>query len=210
MSKSPTREFLNALRFGNNEYIKFKNKFIGSAETYLRNTDYLAQTNLDIVDTILKTIKNSKVSKDAQKLTYMAPIGTNYTSSSVSVSNASIVDYTFSNTANISLDTNLYVLTHGDNVLVSEKDFTIESHLPLDIKLDTDISLSKNDVLTLRIYEDSEAALIPSSLSKLGMYPAYEPQFKTDTSYQTDLDVIQCHDGSYIPRQNDKIDDFNI
>ena len=208
MSKSPTREFLNALRFGNNEYIKFKNKFIGSAETYLRNTDYLAQTNLDIVDTILKTIKNSKVSKDAQKLTYMAPIGTNYTSSSVSVSNASIVDYTFSNTANISLDTNLYVLTHGDNVLVSEKDFTIESHLPLDIKLDTDISLSKNDVLTLRIYEDSEAALIPSSLSKLGMYPAYEPQFKTDTSYQTDLDVIQCHDGSYIPRQNDKIDDI--
>ena len=208
MTKSSSREFLNALRFGNNEYVKFKNKFIGSAETYLNNTDYLGQTNLEIVDTILKTIKNSKVSKGAHKLTYMAPIGTNYTASSITVSDVSIVDYTFSNTANVALDTNLYTLTHGDNVLVAEKDFIIESHLPLDIKLDSSITLAKNDVLTLRVYEDSEPALIPASLSKLGIYPAYEPQFKTDTSYQTDLDVIQCHDGSYIPRQNDKIDDI--
>ena len=78
MSKSSTRDLLNAMRFGNNEYVKFKNKFIGSAEIYLRNNDYLSQTNLEIVDTVLKTIKNSKVSKDAHKLTYMAPIGTNY------------------------------------------------------------------------------------------------------------------------------------
>ena len=41
MSKSSSREFINSLRFGNNEYIKFKNKFIGSAESYLTNTDYL-------------------------------------------------------------------------------------------------------------------------------------------------------------------------
>ena len=208
MSKSPTREFLNVLRFGNNEYVKFKNKFVNSAETYLRNTDYLGQTNLEIIDTVLKTIKNSKVSVDAHKLTYMAPIGENYKSSSITVSDASIVDYTFSNTANVALDTNLYILTHGNNVLVAEKDFTIESHLPLDIKLDTSITLAKNDVLTLRVYEDSEPALVPSSLSKLGIYPAYQPQFKTDTSYQTDLDVIQCHDGSYVPRQYEKIDDI--
>ena len=208
MSKSPTREFLNVLRFSNNEYVKFKNKFVNSAETYLRNTDYLNQTNLEIIDTVLKTIKNSKVSKDAHKLTYMAPIGTNYTTSSVTVSNASIVDYTFSNTANVALDTNLYVLTHGNDVLVAEKDFTIESHLPLDIKLDTSITLAKDDILSLRVYEDSEAALVPSSLPKLGIYPAYEPQFITDTSYQTNLDVIQCHDGSYVPRQFEKIDDI--
>ena len=208
MSKSSTRDLLNAMRFGNNEYVKFKNKFIGSAEIYLRNNDYLSQTNLEIVDTVLKTIKNSKVSKDAHKLTYMAPIGTNYATTSVTVSNASIVDYTFSNTANVALDTNLFVLTHGNDVLVAEKDFAIESHLPLDIKLDSSITLAKNDVLTLRVYEDSEPALIPSSLSKLGIYPAYEPQFKTDTTYQTNLDVIQCHDGSYVPRQNEKIDNI--
>ena len=40
------------------------------------------------------------------------------------------------------------------------------------------------------------------------MYPAYEPMFMTDTSYQTDLEVIRCHDGSYVPRQNDKIDEI--
>ena len=71
MSKSSSREFINSLRFGNNEYIKFKNKFIGSAESYLTNTDYLGSTNLEIIDTILKTIKSSKILK-TPKLTYMA------------------------------------------------------------------------------------------------------------------------------------------
>ena len=80
MSKSSSREFINSLRFGNNEYIKFKNKFIGSAESYLTNTDYLGSTNLEIIDTILKTIKSSRYLK-TPKLTYMALIGTNYTSS---------------------------------------------------------------------------------------------------------------------------------
>ena len=42
----------------------------------------------------------------------------------------------------------------------------------------------------------------------LGMYRSFQPQFMTDTSYQVDKDVILCHDGSYIPRQNDKIDDI--
>ena len=207
-TKSSTREFSNSLRFGRNEYVKFKNKFLGSTESYLVNNDYLEQTNLEIIDTILKTIKNSKISKDAHKLTYMAPIGTNYTQSTINVSDASVVDYTFDNTANVSIDTTLYVITHNNNVLCSEKDFTIESTLPFDIKLDSSITLAKNDILELRVYEDSEPALIPSSLSKLGMWPAYEPMFMTDTSYQTDLDVIRCHDGSYIPRQNDKIDDI--
>ena len=90
-------------------------------------------------------------------------------------------------------------------MLVSEKDFTIDSYLPFDIKLKTSISLTVGDVLTLNVYEDSEPALIPASLSKLGMYPVFEPEFTTDTSYQVDLDVIRCHDGSYVPRQNDKI-----
>ena len=208
LSRSTSREFLHSLRFGNNEYIKFKNKFISSAETYLNNNDYLSQTNLDIIDTVLKTIKSSKVSKDAHKLTYMAPIGSNYTTSSITVSDASVVEYTFNNTANVALDTNLYTITHGNEVLVSEKDFTVESYLPFDITLDASITVTAGDVLTLNVYEDSEPALVPSSLSKLGMYPTFEPQFTTDTSYQTNLDVIQCHDGSYVPRQNEKIDNI--
>ena len=53
-----------------------------------------------------------------------------------------------------------------------------------------------------------QIALIPASLSKLGIWPTYEIMFMTDTLTQTDLAVIRCHDGSYIPRQNDKIDDI--
>ena len=208
LSKSPSRDFINALRFGGNEYIKFKNKFIGSAESYLNNNDYLQQTNLEIIDTVLKTIKSSKVSKEAHSLSYMAPIGTSYTTTSVRVSNASVLDYTFDNTIDLDSDTVLFVITHNNNVLCAEKDFTVESTLPLDIKLSSNVNLSKNDTLEVRIYDDSEESLVPASLSKLGIAPAYEPMFMSDTSYQTDLDVIRCHDGSYIPRQNEKIDDI--
>ena len=143
MSKSSSREFINSLRFGNNEYIKFKNKFIGSAESYLTNTDYLGSTNLEIIDTILKTIKSSKISKDAHKLTYMAPIGTNYTSSLITITDTSVVDYTFDNLTSVNLDTTLYTLTLNNRVLCAEKDFVIESASPFDNQVGQQYYISK-------------------------------------------------------------------
>ena len=207
-SKNESRNLINALRFGNDQYNNFKNKFISGLEVYLNNNDYLDQTNLEILDTVLKTLKSSKVTSGGFDLSYMIPIGADYTNEEISISNVSLQEYTFSNTANISLDKNLHILQHNNTVLCADKDYTVNSYLPFDITLDNNITLAENDTLNLRIYEDSESADVPASLSKLGMFRAFRPQFMTDTSYQVDKDVILCHDGSYVIRQNDKIDDI--
>ena len=208
LSKNENRNIINSLRFGNDEYNKFKRKFLTNLELYLKNNDYLSQTNLEILDTVLKTLKATKLARDSFDLTYMVPIGTDYTSESLNVSNVSVKDYTFTNTANVALDKNLHILLHNDTVLCADKDYTIESSLPFDIKLDSSVTLAVDDKITLRSYENSESAGVPTSLPKLGMYRAFQPQFITDTSYQTDKDVILCHDGSYVIKQNDKIDEI--
>ena len=208
LSKNENRNLLNALRFSNDEYNKFKRKFLTNLELYLKNNDYLAQTNLEILDTILKTLKSTKITKDGFDLTYMLPIGTDYSVDSKTISNVNLQEYTFSNTANVALDNNLHILQHNNTVLCADTDYTIDSMVPFDITLSNSISLAVGDTLTLRIYEDSESAGVPSSLSKLGMYRAFQPQYLTDTSYQTNKNVILCHDGSYFPRQNDKIDEI--
>jgi len=208
LSKNQNRNVLNALRFGNDEYNKFKRKFLTNLELYLKNNDYLEQTNLDILDTVLKTIKSTKITKDAFDLTYMLPIGSNFTAETITVSNVSLQEYTFTNTANVELDNTMHIIQHNNTVLCADKDYNIDSSLPFDITLDNSISLAIGDTLTLKIYEDSESASIPASLPKLGMYRAFQPQYYTDTSYQTNKDVILCHDGSYVPRQNDKIDEI--
>ena len=208
LSKNEDRNLINALRFGNDQYNNFKKKFISNLELYINNNDYLSQTNLEILDTVLKTIKSSKVTEGGFDLSYMVPIGTDYSNEEIVISNVSLQEYTFSNTVNIALDKNLYILQHNNTVLCADKDYTVDSYLPFDITLNNSITLAENDTLNLRIYEDSESADVPASLSKLGMFRAFQPQFMTDTSYQVNKDVILCHDGSYVIKQNDKIDDI--
>ena len=208
LSKNENRNILNALRFGNDEYNKFKRKFLTNLEIYLQNNDYLDQTNLDILDTVLKVLKATKLSKDSFDLTYMLPIGSDYSSEDITVSNVSLQEYTFSNTVNVALDKNLHILQHNNTILCADKDYTIDTSLPFDVTLANNITLAVGDTLTLRVYEDSESSGMPASLPKLGMYRAFQPQYVTDTSYQTNKDVILCHDGSHVIRQNDKIDEI--
>ena len=129
-------------------------KFISNLELYINNNDYLSQTNLEILDTVLKTIKSSKVTEGGFDLSYMVPIGTDYSNEEIVISNVSLQEYTFSNTVNIALDKNLYILQHNNTVLCADKDFTVDSYLPFDITLNNSITLAENDTLNLRIYED--------------------------------------------------------
>ena len=208
LSKNENRNIVNSLRFANDEYNKFKRKFLTTLEIYLQNNDYLEESNLEILDTVLKTLKSTKLSKDSYNLTYMLPIGTDFTNEEIEISNVNLQEYTFSNTIDISEDKNLFVLEHNDTVLCADRDFTIDTYLPFDITLDNSVTLNVGDKLKLRTYEDSESSGVPVSLPKLGMYMPSQPQFMTDESYQVNKDVILCHDGSYVIRQNDRIDDI--
>ena len=115
----------------------------------------IIQTNLEIVDTIfLKTLKSTKITKDGFDLTYMLPIGTDYTTETKTISNVNLQEYTFSNTAQRGLDNNLHILQHNNTVC--NTDYTIDSWCLSDITLSNSISLAVGDTLTLRIYEDSE------------------------------------------------------
>jgi hypothetical protein len=69
-------------------------------------------------------------------------------------------------------------------------------------------SVTANDKIKIRAYQDSAPSNIPFTPSALGLYAVKEPGFITDTSYTSNLDVICGHDGSYTSRENNKVDDI--
>lgn len=57
--------------------------------------------------------------------------------------------------------------------------------------------LSVGDTLVVNDYTDTTGSYIPSTPTKLGLYPKFEPKIYDDTSYAYDpVKVIQGHDGS--------------
>ena len=80
----------------------------------------------------------------------MLPIGTDYTSEEIEISNVNLQEYTFSNTIDIADDKNLFILEHNDTVLCADSDFTINTYLPFDITLDNNIRLTACTKLKLK------------------------------------------------------------
>lgn len=92
----------------------------------------------------------------------------------------------------------------NDSQLTHDKDyyFTAEGF----VYLKADIIV--NDVIKILYYENTDASYVPSTPTKLGLYPSFEPQIYTDTSYLEPTKVIQGHDGSITVAYNDYRDEI--
>jgi hypothetical protein len=99
------------------------------------------------------------------------------------------------------------VLVYVNNVqLVHGKDYIFH---PTDETIEILKSINKNDVLSVNYYSDTHGSFIPSTPSKLGLYPKYEPIIYEDASYiGYPVNVIMGHDGSTMRAYNDYRDNI--
>jgi hypothetical protein len=67
---------------------------------------------------------------------------------------------------------------------------------------------SVGDELRVDDYFSTEGSYVPSTPSKLGLYPKFQPKIYVDTSYVTPTKVIQGHDGSITVAFDDFRDDI--
>ena len=63
--------------------------------------------------------------------------------------------------------------------------------------------LKKGDLLVIKDYHSTEGNYVPSTPTKLGLYPKFTPRIFLDTTYITPINVIQGHDGSITVAYND-------
>jgi hypothetical protein len=70
------------------------------------------------------------------------------------------------------------------------------------------INLELDDEIVIDDYISTEGCFIPSTPTKLGIYPKFQPKKYLDTSYVDATYVIQCHDGSIIKAYDDYRDEL--
>jgi len=205
-----TANFINSLRFAQQEYTKFKNKFLelSTSLTGIDPTDPIAS-----VDLILSKINSVKNKTFPWYYSDMVPYGPlkNIVSQQSGVDGFLVFDplktnYEITNIFNDQELSNQAVLVYRNGVqLVNGVDYTFSTTTP---SIDFQIGLDVDDVIKIVEYSNTDGNYIPETPTKLGLWPKYVPKIFLDDTYRTPTNVIQGHDGSITPAFNDFRDDF--
>ena len=203
-------DVIDALRMSSNEYTRFRNKYIKTAQQLIKegftSFDFGDQIPVSLwVDEIIRRISRSREFNDAFKDTYMIGWSNVHTEQTDAGTGAQKL-FTLTNFIDLNDKRNvLYV--YLDGVLQqTDTDYTITNLNPIQISFVTPPALLA--AIVTRLYEDSAPAHIPATPSKLGMFPVYKPVIETDDTYVTSTDVIIGHDGSRTPVFNDQTDEL--
>jgi hypothetical protein len=196
---SKEHNIVNALRFSREEYGKFKRNFLRVASSL----GFDGETRIH-VDLVMKELVKDKNDRGPFYFTDMVP----YTGEFIfqqSVIDDSIVEYPLTFDFDLETPSDRAVLVYlNDTQLVRDLEYTfVDSNFVRIL-----VPLQENDDLKIVQYESTDGGYVPSTPSKLGLYPLYQPQIFVDDTYVEPTRMIQGHDGSLTKAFNDFRDDL--
>ena len=230
---SPDRNLIKAIRFGQESYTRFKNKFLNKTEETINKIDTSSWTDSQLVDYVLKEINKNKKVSDNWSYSLMASYGDTKQTESITITAA---NKTWSNSAQATQQVQSYQSIHNttgaagldidfsfnpkddkdikslyiyknNSLMLMNKDYVIDNVVGTRIVFIGSTKPNIGDVITLEYYDDKQPAWIPATPSKLGMAKVYIPQQISDSSYSSgSVTFTQGHDGSLIPLYNDARD----
>ena len=190
---------VKAIKFAGQEYLKFKNVFIQTA------------TDLEFDGTVqehFNAVMNQINLDKSQGMPF-------YSSDMIGITGSKKIEYTVLDNRNQFYALNkifnksvltrcaTYVYVNGTQ-LIHNKDyvFTTEGFIKITK------TVADGDKVDIYEFQSTEGSYVPITPSKIGMYPAYEPELFADTTFQTTTNVIRGHDGSLVVAYNDYRDDL--
>ena len=199
--------FVDSLRHAQQEYSKFKNKFLELSVNLpgIKPTDPAA--SVDIIMTKINTVKNKSFPwyySDMVPYGVLKNIvgGTN----GITVFDPLKTNYEITNIFNDQALSNQAVLVYLNGVQLSKNiDYTFSTTTP---SINFAIGLNVGDVLTIVEYSNTDGNYIPETPTKLGLWPIYIPEKFVDDTYRNPITVIRGHDGSITPSFGDYRDDL--
>lgn len=203
VSSSDDLDFIKGLTFSQDEYTKFKNKYLQTA-LQLINTGFnpVQYYNNTIVislwvEEILKMVNISKEFSNAFAYSYMIANGSPFISETFTVPVSGLIS--LSGYVDLSDPKNalyVYDTTGNETLLTIGVDYEIVStNLSIEIQLNT-INVPAGNSVYVALYKNPLPAYIPTTPSKIGAYGVYLPRIELDTSYAIPTNVIIGHDGS--------------
>jgi len=180
---------IKALRFARAEYAKFKRLFIQTAET-LGYDGPIKQH----VDLIMQTINAQKTERMPFYFTDMLPTGgSKRLEYNITASTGEY--FALSKPFTLTEKTAKSVLVYLNGLqLTYNKDYTFNDQGFVRITTNT----NPGDLVEIYEYDTTDGSYVPSTPSKLGLYPKYEPQIYIDDTTLEPRQVIQGHDGSIV------------
>jgi len=188
--RSEKYNIFNSLTYNSREYVKYKNQLLEAVTQQQINF----QTTAQILDTAIADITEGKIETQPFYWSDMLPSGAvfienNYT---VSFTTSAVFDtvqvYNFTSANYLGLG--VYV---NDELLVRGTEYVVATDGP---RLTILVPLSIGDVVTIREYNATYGSFCPNTPTKLGLYPAYRPEIRTQQTSTGEQTVIVGHDGS--------------
>lgn len=207
-------DLIDSIRFSRNEYARFKDKVLNTCTRLVKEkyeVDIENAVKIDaLIKEILNRINNSVFYNEAFKNSHMFShsyfyFEQSFTDGDVPTSNEIQLDIVetidFENPANAIYvyrgsrdDLSNYIVTNEVCDVVGV-DYNVISTSPVVIQLNN----YNNEEILVRVYTDSIPDYAPTTPTKNGMYKAWVPTLKLDTSFVTPTYVIVGHDGSKTP-----------
>ena len=192
---------IDALTLSANQYNEFKLSFLKKIAQLSIQTDPVAA-----VDQALTEINADKDLLSSYFLSDMVAYGTNKITRTWTVNDIRNKTYFITTDYNPHELTMRSVLVYvNGNQLIRDRDYVFEV---LDSSIRLLIDLTVGDIIVINDYTDTRGSFIPSTPTKLGLYPKYVPGVFLDNTYIDHVHVIQGHDGSIMMAYNDYRDNI--
>ena len=200
-----TANFNNATRLAQQEYTRFKNKFLESSITLAGIDPTNSAASVDLILTSINDIKNKTF---PWYYSDMVPYGPLINTIEYVVFDPFVRSYEITNIFdNTTLSNKAILVYHNNMQLIIGKDYVINTDHPA-ITFTDSVILEIDDVIKFVEYSDTDGNYIPETPTKLGLYPKSVPELFLDDTYRTPINVIRGHDGSITPAFNDYRDNF--
>ncbi len=191
---------IRAIEKTKNDYVAFKRKFVNMS---LNIDDDV--TVIEAVDQILRKINENKSTFEPYYFSDMVPYGASLVSN-ITVLDNRIKTYPLTTSFDLSkLSSSAALIYLNGEQLVHGRDYTFDS-LNSNFILTDYLEITNGDVLTTYEFDNTNACYVPETPTKLGLYPAFEPEIFVDNTLITPQQMIRGHDGSLILTYGDRRD----
>ena len=188
--RSKQYNIFDSLVYNSREYEQYKAQLLNAAVT----TDYTNYTIPDMLTAIVSQLIAGRTKNNPFYWSDMLPANPVYTTTTTTYSPISTPVFNLNNTYNFTSSNYQSVLVYVNGVLLQiNYDYVVSTEAPT---LTITIPLDVGDVIVIQEYASTYGTFVPNTPTKLGLYPAFQPQIYYDTTYITPSWVIQGHDGS--------------
>ena len=192
--RSPGYNIFASLQYNSREYIKFKAQML---DAVLTQNNIAFKTTATILDQAIADITLGKLDTQPFYWSDMIPQGVTSYSNTYTVGpttrdtfdTVQVYNYTSANYLGLCVYLN-------DVILTRDRDYVVATNGP---RITISATLTIGDIVTINEYSATYGSFVPNTPSKMGLYPAWQPEIATLVTSNGTGEFVIGHDGSETP-----------